>query len=109
LSDSHDNDCDEFIVYEENYMFTRETTTNPFLSIFMARGRERKREKPRILPSGVRHLHDNHQGILIMKSITFIIECCLVLILRRGEWNELTGHLTDHRFGGITQSSQDLK
>jgi hypothetical protein len=30
LSDSHNNDCDEFYVDEENYMFTRETMTDPF-------------------------------------------------------------------------------
>jgi hypothetical protein len=39
LSYSHNNDCDEFYVDDENYLFTRETTTNPFLSIFMTCGR----------------------------------------------------------------------
>jgi hypothetical protein len=98
LFDSHNNNCDEFYTDEENYMFTRETTADPFLSIFMARGREKKREKygkPKALPSGVWGLHENHQGISMMKSITFIVGCCLVLILRNGEWNELTGHPKD--------------
>jgi hypothetical protein len=31
----------------------------------------------------------------MMKSITFIVVCCLVLILKKGEWNELIGHLKD--------------
>jgi hypothetical protein len=31
----------------------------------------------------------------MMKSVTFIMGCGLVLILRKGEWNELTGHLKD--------------
>jgi hypothetical protein len=60
----------------ENYMFTRETTVNPFLSIFMACERKKELEKynkPEVLPSGVWGLHDNHQVILIMKSITFIV------------------------------------
>jgi hypothetical protein len=42
LSDSHNSNCDEFYADEENYMFTRETTVDPFLSIFMARGREKE-------------------------------------------------------------------
>jgi hypothetical protein len=31
----------------------------------------------------------------MMSSITLILGCCLVLILRKGDWNELTGHLKD--------------
>jgi hypothetical protein len=42
LSDSHNNDCNEFYIDEKNYMFTRETNADPFLSIFMARGREKE-------------------------------------------------------------------
>jgi hypothetical protein len=56
LSNSHNNDCDEFYTDEENYMFTKETMVDPFLSILMARGREKGREKygkPEVLPSGV--------------------------------------------------------
>jgi hypothetical protein len=32
----------------------------------------------------------------MMKSIMFIMRCGLVVILRNGEWNELTGHPKDH-------------
>ena len=98
LSNSHSNDCNEFYMNEKNYMFTRETTADPFLSIFMARGREKepeKYDKPEVLPSGVWGLNENHQCMSMMKSIVFIVECCLVLILTNGEWNELTGHLKD--------------
>jgi hypothetical protein len=42
LSDSHNNDCDESYTDEKNYIFTKETTANPFLSIFMAHGREKE-------------------------------------------------------------------
>jgi hypothetical protein len=31
----------------------------------------------------------------MMKSVTFIMGCGLVIILRKGEWNELTGHPKD--------------
>jgi hypothetical protein len=29
------------------------------------------------------------------KAITFIMGCSLIVILRRGDWNELTGHSKD--------------
>jgi hypothetical protein len=32
----------------------------------------------------------------MMKSVTFIMGCGLVVILRSEEWNELTGHPKDH-------------
>jgi hypothetical protein len=31
------------------------------------------------------------------KAITFIMGCGLVVILRRGDWNELIGHPKDHK------------
>jgi hypothetical protein len=30
-----------------------------------------------------------------MRSVTLILGCCLVLILSKGDWNELTGHPKD--------------
>jgi hypothetical protein len=30
-----------------------------------------------------------------MRSVTLILGCCLVLILRKDDWNELTGHPKD--------------
>jgi hypothetical protein len=47
--------------------------------------------------SGVWGFHDKYQSMSMMKSITFIIGCGLVVILRNGEWNELTWHPKDHR------------
>ena len=91
LNSPHD-DYGEFYTDEENYIFTREIVADPFLSMFMAHGRKKEREKynkPELLPSGVWSLHDNHQGMSMMKGITFIVGCCLVLILRKGEWNQL--------------------
>jgi hypothetical protein len=45
ILNSPNNDVDEFYTDEENYMFTREVTAAPFMSIFMARGREKEQEK----------------------------------------------------------------
>jgi hypothetical protein len=31
----------------------------------------------------------------MMRNVTLILGCSLVLILKNGEWNELTGYLKD--------------
>ena len=92
------NDYGEFYEDEKNYMFTKEAVTDPFLSIFMARGREKEREnngKYEVLPSGVWGFCDKYQGMPMMRNITLILGCSLVLILRNGEWNELIKHPKD--------------
>ena len=97
LNSPHD-DYGEFYADEENYMFTRESVVDPFLSVFMAWGREKERQKndkSEVLATSVWGVHDRHQGIPMMGSVTLILRCCLVLILRKGKWNELTGHPKD--------------
>ena len=99
ILNSPQKDYGEFYADEENYMFTRESVADPFLSIFMAHGGEKEQQKngkPGVLPSGVWAFQDKHQGIPMMRSVTLILECCLALILRKGEWNELTRHLKGH-------------
>jgi hypothetical protein len=99
ILNSPNNDLGEFYSDEENYIFTRETMADPFLSIFVARRRENEREKygkVEYLPSDVRGFNDKHQDMPMMKSIAFILVCYLIVILRNGEWNELTGHSKDH-------------
>jgi hypothetical protein len=98
ILNSPNNDVDEFYRDEENYMFIREVTADPFMSIFTARGREKEQEKygkSEELTSGVGGVHDRHQGIPMMRSVILILGCCLVLILRKGDWNELTRHPKD--------------
>ena len=45
ILNSPNNDVDEFYTDEENYIFIREVTTDPLLSIFMACGREKEQDK----------------------------------------------------------------
>jgi hypothetical protein len=100
ILNSPNNDLGEFYLDEENYMFTRETMVDSFLSIFMARGRENEQEKygkVEYLPSDVRGFNNKHRDILMMKNIAFIVVCYLIVILRNGEWNELIGHPKDRR------------
>jgi hypothetical protein len=98
ILNSPNNDVDKFYTDEENYMFIREVTIDPFLSIFMACGREKEQDKygkSEELTSGVWGFHDKHRSMPMMMSVAFIGKCRLVLILRKGEWNELTGHPKD--------------
>jgi hypothetical protein len=98
ILNSPNNDVDEFYMDEENYMFIREVTIDPFLSIFMARGREKEQDKygkAEELTSGVWGFHDKYRSMPMMMSVAFIGKCHLVLILRKGEWNELIGHPKD--------------
>jgi hypothetical protein len=68
-----------------------------FLGILMACGKSKALEKhdKSTQKRGVWGFHDKHQGTLMMKNITLILGRSLVLILRNGEWNELTGHPKD--------------
>jgi hypothetical protein len=98
ILDSPNNDVDEFYTDEENYMFIREVSTNPFFSIFIARGREKEQKrygKLEELTSSVLGFHDRHRSMLKMGSVKLILGCCLVLIVRKVEWDELTGHPKD--------------
>jgi hypothetical protein len=44
ILNSPNNDDDEFYTDKENYMFIREVTADPFMTLFMARGREKEQE-----------------------------------------------------------------
>jgi hypothetical protein len=97
ILNSPHNDYGEFYVDEENYMFTRESVVDPFLSVFMARGREKERQKngkSEVLPSGAWGFHDKYRSMPMMKSVAFSMGG-FVLVWRMGEWNELTGHPKD--------------
>jgi hypothetical protein len=49
--------------------------------------------------SGVWGFHDKHQGMSMMKSVTFIMGYDFVVILRNREWNKLTRHPKDRGKG----------
>ena len=44
---------------------------------------------------GTNNFNYNTQSMPMMKSVAFIGGCCFVLVLRMGEWNELTEHPKD--------------
>jgi hypothetical protein len=44
---------------------------------------------------GVNNFKYNTRSMPMMKSVAFIGRCCFVLVLKMGEWNELTGHPKD--------------
>jgi hypothetical protein len=80
LFNFHNNDG--FSAVGNNYMFKREVLADPFLGIFMARGKETEQEKygkSEVLPSSVWGWHNNLQSTPVMKNIMFIMgvwPCC---------------------------------
>jgi hypothetical protein len=93
-------------------MFIRESVVDPFLSIFMACGREKEQQKngtSEVLPSGAWGFHDKHRSMLMMRSIAFTVGRCLDLILRKGDWNELTGHPKDRGKDRLNSRTNSLQ
>jgi hypothetical protein len=45
----------------------------------------------------------------MMKSVAIFMVCCLVLILRKGEWNELTRHPKDRGNNQLNSKTNSLQ
>jgi hypothetical protein len=78
ILNSPNNDYSEFYTNEENYIFTRKTMADPFLSIFMAREREKERgknDKSKVFPRDVWGFPYDHQGNPMMRSVMLILGC----------------------------------
>ena len=59
---------------------------------------------------GANNFKYNTQSMPMMKSVAFIGGCCFVLVLKMGEWNELTGHAKDrgkNRPNSLQQGEND--
>jgi hypothetical protein len=98
LSKTFNQSCDKIYGVETTFLSKSEGVFVSSLGILMAyrKGEAQKKHDKSTWQSDVWGFHDKHQGMSIMKSVTFIIGCGLVMILRKGEWNELTGHPKDH-------------
>jgi hypothetical protein len=71
ILNSPNYDVGKFYADDENYMFIRETTTDPFLSIFMARGKEneqKKRGKSEELPSGENRMNSRTDSLQLREN-----------------------------------------
>jgi hypothetical protein len=97
LSKTFNQSCDEIHGAKMTFLSKSEGVFVSSLGIPMAYGKGEVQEKhdKSTWQSGVWSFHDKHRVISMMKSVTFIIGCDLVVILRRREWNELTEHPKD--------------
>jgi hypothetical protein len=97
LSNYSNQNCDEIYMVEKTFQSKIERVFVSSLGILMACGKNKAREKhdKSTQQRGVWGCHDNRQGIQMMRSVTFIMRCFLVLISRKGEWNKLIGHSKD--------------
>ena len=97
LSKTLNQSCDEIYGADMTFLSKNERVFVNSLGILMAYGKGEAQEKhdKSTRQSGVWGFHDKHRGMSMMKSVTFITGCDLVVILRNGEWNELTRHPKD--------------
>jgi hypothetical protein len=97
LSNYSSQNCDEIYMVEEAFLSKIERVFVSSLGILMACGKGEAQEKHNKFTwqSGVWGFHDKHQGMSMMKSVTFIMGRGLAVKLRRDDWNELTGHPKD--------------
>jgi hypothetical protein len=97
LSKTFNQSCDKIYGVEITFLSKSEGVFVSSLGILIAYGKGEAQEKHDKFTwqSGVWGFHDKHQGMSMMKSITFIMGCGIVVILRSGEWNELTRHPKD--------------
>jgi hypothetical protein len=94
LSKTFNQSCDEIYGAETTFLSKSEGAFVSSLGILMAyrKGKAQNKHDKSTWQSGVWGFHNKHQGMSMMKSVTFIMGCGLVVILRKGEWNELIGH-----------------
>jgi hypothetical protein len=97
LSKTFNQSCDEIYGAETTFLSKSEGVFVSSLGILMAyrKGKAQEKHDKSTRRSGPWGFHDKHQGMSMMKSVTFIMRCGLVIILRKCEWNELIGHPKD--------------
>ena len=97
FSRTFNQSIDEIYGAETTFLLKSEGVFVNSLGILMAYGKGEAQEKhvKSTRKSDVWGFHDKHRGMSMMKSATFIMGCGLLVILRNGEWNELTGHPKD--------------
>jgi hypothetical protein len=97
LSKTFNRSYNEIYGVETTFLSKSKGVFVSFLEIIMAYGKGKAQEKhdKSTWQSDVWGFHDKHQGMSMMKSITFIMRCGIIVILRRKDWNELIGHPKD--------------
>jgi hypothetical protein len=111
LSKTFNQSCDEIYGVETTFLSKSEGVFVSSLGILMAYGKGKAQEKHDKFTwqNGVWGFHDKHQGMSMMKNTTFIKGCGHVVILRSGEWNELTGHPKDRGKDGLNSKANSLQ
>jgi hypothetical protein len=94
LSKTFTQSCDEIYEAEMTFLSKSEGVFVSTLRILMvcAKGKAREKHGKSTRQGEVWGLQHNRRSRLMIRAITYIMGCGLVVILRRGEWNKLTGH-----------------
>jgi hypothetical protein len=97
LSKTFNQSCNEIYGVETTFPSKSEGIFVSTLGILIACGKSKARQehgKP-TWQGEAQGLQYKCGGVMMNKAITFIMGCDLVVILRIGDWNELTRHLKD--------------
>jgi hypothetical protein len=70
---------------------------------------KKKYGKPEKLMSSVLGFNDKHRSMLKMGSVRLILGCCLVLIVSKVEWDELTRHPKDRGKDRLNSRTNSLQ
>jgi hypothetical protein len=111
LSKTFNQICDKIYGAETTFLSKSEGVFVRSLGILMAYGKGEAQEKHNKFTwqSGVWGFHDKHQGMSMMKSVTFIMGRGLAVKLRRDDWNELTGHPKDRGRDRLNSRTNSLQ
>jgi hypothetical protein len=86
LSNSPNNDLDEFYTEEDNFMFKREEIIDPFWEIIMAHKREKVNErlmKFELSRDDEQSFQDDHHSLVVIRGVLFLLGCYIILLLKR--------------------------
>jgi hypothetical protein len=111
LSKTFNQSCNKIYGAETTFLSKSKGVFVRSLGILMAYGKGEAQEKHNKFTwqSGVWGFHDKHQGMSMVKSVMFTMECGIVVILKSGEWNELTGHPKDRGKDGPNSKANSLQ
>ena len=91
LSKTFNQSCDEIYGVETTFLSKSERVFVNTLGILMVCGKCKawKKHRKSTRQGDVWGFQHNHRNLLMMRAIIYITGCDIVVILRRGKWNEL--------------------
>jgi hypothetical protein len=97
---------------EKNFMFKSEEIVDPFWEILMAHEREKmydNRVKLELFEFSAKSFQVDHHSLVVICEILFLVECYIVLLLKRKRCNRFIGHPKDWGKSHLNSRTNSLK